>query len=78
MNALFNDDEQIQLKDEELLNTELRIYALMRMGITDSEKIAQILEYSVKTIYAYKKKIRNRTKVPKEEFNKRVMSSKSV
>lgn len=77
-NALFNEEDQIQLKDDELLNTELRIYALMRMGITDNEKIAQILEYSVKTIYAYKTKVRNRTKVPKEELDKRVMSIKSL
>jgi tetratricopeptide (TPR) repeat protein len=77
-NALFHEDDQIELKEDELLNTELRIYALMRMGITESEKIAQILEYSIKTIYAYKTKIRNKTKVPKEEFDKRVMSITSL
>ncbi|WP_217605518.1 DUF6377 domain-containing protein [Chitinophaga sp. GbtcB8] len=77
-NKLFNEEDQIVLKNDELLNNELRIYALMRMGITENEKIAQILEYSVKTIYAYKTKIRNRTIVPKEEFDKRVMAVKSI
>jgi tetratricopeptide (TPR) repeat protein len=77
-NKLFNEEDQIILKNDELLNNELRIYALMRMGITENEKIAQILEYSVKTIYAYKTKIRNRTIVPKDEFDKRVMAVKSI
>ena len=77
-NMLFNEEDQVQLKDDELLNTELRIYALMRMGITENDKIAQILEYSIKTIYAYKTKIRNRTKVPKDEFDRRVMSIRSL
>lgn len=77
-NKLFNEEDQIVLKNDELLNNELRIYALMRMGITENEKIAQILEYSVKTIYAYKTKIRNRTIVPKDEFDKRVMAVKSI
>ncbi|HEY8919742.1 MAG TPA: DUF6377 domain-containing protein [Chitinophaga sp.] len=77
-NKLFNEEDQIVLRNDELLNNELRIYALMRMGITENEKIAQILEYSVKTIYAYKTKIRNRTIVPKDEFDKRVMAVKSI
>jgi hypothetical protein len=73
-NELFHEADRIVLKGDELLNNELRIYALMRMGITENEKIAQILEYSVKTIYAYKTKIRNRTIIPKDEFDKRVMA----
>ncbi|HEU4551202.1 MAG TPA: DUF6377 domain-containing protein [Chitinophaga sp.] len=77
-NKLFNEEDQVVLKNDELLNNELRIYALMRMGITENEKIAQILEYSVKTIYAYKTRIRNRTIVPKDEFDKKVMAVKSV
>lgn len=77
-NALFEEDDRVVLKNNELLNNELRIYALMRMGITENEKIAQVLEYSVKTIYAYKTKIRNRTRVPKDDFDTRVMSIKSI
>ena len=55
-NALLADDEQISLKAGERMNTELRIFALIRLGITDSVKIAQFLRYSVTTIYNYRTK----------------------
>mgnify|MGYP003314030398 CR=1 FL=1 len=42
------------MADEEKLNTELRILALMRLGIDDSSRIAQMLNYSINTIYAYR------------------------
>lgn len=42
------------------LSTELRIFALIRLGITDSEEIAVFLRHSVKTIYNYRSKVRNR------------------
>lgn len=77
-NALFSKENQVQLHEGELLNTDLRIYALQRLGIKDNEKIAEILEYSVKSIYAYKTKIRNRAAVPREDFDKRVMEIKSI
>ena len=77
-NALFEEEDKIRLPENELLTTDLRIYALLRLGIKENEKIAEILEYSVKSIYAYKTKIRNRSKVPKEEFDKKVMSIKSL
>ncbi|MEI6946946.1 DUF6377 domain-containing protein [Paraflavisolibacter sp. H34] len=77
-NSLFREEDQIRLKDNELLNTDLRIFALMRMGISENDKIAQILEYSINTIYAYKTKIKNRAIVPKEEFDRRVMAIKSL
>ena len=59
-NALLADDEQISLKAGERMNTELRIFALIRLGITDSVKIAQFLRYSVTTIYNYRTKVRNK------------------
>jgi hypothetical protein len=77
-NSLFEEEDQIKLSDDELLTTDLRIYALKRLGINESEKIAEILEYSIKSIYAYKTKIRNRSKLPKDEFDKRVMAIKSL
>lgn len=67
-NALLKDDEQIVLKDGELLNTELRIYALERLGITDSIKIANFLHCSQQTVYNNRLKTRNRSKMSKEEF----------
>ena len=72
-NALFHEEDQVKLKDSEFLNTDLRIYALIRMGITDTEKIAQILEYSVNTIYTYKAKIKHKSIVSKDDFEKRIM-----
>jgi hypothetical protein len=77
-NSLFKEEEQVRLKDNEPLNIDLRIFALIRMGISDNEKIAQILEYSVNTIYAYKTRIKNRSLVPNDEFEARIMDIKSV
>jgi hypothetical protein len=77
-NALFSEEDQVKLPDKQLLTTDLRIYALIRLGIRENEKIAEILEYSIKSIYAYKTKIRNRSKLPKEEFDKKIMSIKSL
>ncbi len=75
-NDLLKEGEQIHLKEGHLLNTELRIFALIRLGIHDSEKIAKILDYSVNTIYTYKTKIKNKAKVPNEEFENEVMKIK--
>lgn len=75
-NSFFKEEDKIKLKDNELLNTDLRIYALIRIGISENEKIAQILEYSVNTIYAYKTKIRNKSIVPNDEFEDRIMQIK--
>jgi tetratricopeptide (TPR) repeat protein len=75
-NALFDQENQVKLQEGELLNTDLRIYALLRLGIKENEKIAEILQYSVKSIYAYKTRLRNRSKVPKDEFDKKVMEIK--
>ncbi|MFL9484811.1 DUF6377 domain-containing protein [Chitinophagaceae bacterium LWZ2-11] len=78
VNALLHPEDQIHLRDGELLNTDLRIFALIRMGVSDTEKIAQILEYSVKTIYSYKTKMKNKSIVPNEEFEKRIMEIKTM
>ena len=77
-NALFSPEDGIELKDGELLNTDLRIFALIRMGIHDNEKIARILQYSVHTINSYKTKIKNRSFIPNEDFEKKVMEIKAT
>lgn len=59
-NALLAEDERIIPKAEGSLTTELRIFALIRLGITDSVKIARFLRYSVTTIYNYRTKVRNK------------------
>lgn len=73
-NALLADDEQISLKAGERMNTELRIFALIRLGITDSVKIAQFLRYSVTTIYNYRTKVRNKATGDRDLLEQEVMT----
>ncbi|WP_324354311.1 DUF6377 domain-containing protein [Dysgonomonas sp.] len=72
-NSLLVRDGQFILKPNELLNVELRIFALIRLGITDSSKIASFLHYSANTIYSYRTRVRNKAAVPREEFESMVM-----
>lgn len=77
-NELLTPGEEIQLKEGKLLNTDLRIYALIRLGIDDNEKIAEFLDYSINTIYTYKTKTKNKTKLSNEAFKKKIMEIKSA
>lgn len=72
-NSLLGENEHIHLKGNERMNTELRIFALIRLGITDSVKIAQFLRYSVTTIYNYRTKIRNKAKGDRELLEDEVL-----
>ena len=56
-NSLLKPEDSYKLEKDQL-NTELRIFALMRMGITDVGQIAVFLHYSVQTIYNYKSKVK--------------------
>ncbi len=71
-NHLLSEDQRIEMKTDELLTTELRIFALIRLGITDSSKIASFLRYSVNTIYNYRTRIRNKALVPRDDFERKV------
>ncbi|WP_455624837.1 DUF6377 domain-containing protein [Parabacteroides sp.] len=73
-NALLQPDKQIILKEGELLNTELRIYALVRLGISDSVKIAKFLHCSPQTVYNNRLKTRSKAIVSKEHFAEIVKS----
>ncbi|MBX0290631.1 hypothetical protein K3G63_09295 [Hymenobacter sp. HSC-4F20] len=73
-NALFTEADRIQLADDHLLTTELRIFALIRLGINDSEQISRILGYSIHTVYAYKTRVKNRSFLPNETFEARVLA----
>jgi hypothetical protein len=77
-NSLLKKEDQIWPKDNEVLNTDLRIFALMRLGISDVETIANILEYSVNTIYVYKMRIKAKALVPSDEFDHRIMDIKAI
>ena len=71
-NALLKPEERIILEDDNSLSTTLRIFALIRLGIEDSSKIAEFLHYSVNTIYNYRAKIKNSAICDREEFEQRV------
>ena len=71
-NNLLMDDEKITLKKDELLNTELRIFALIRLGIENSARIAELLHYSANTIYNYRAKIKNKAQVSRNDFENKV------
>ena len=62
------EDKHIVPKEGELLNTELRIYALVRLGITDSIKIAEFLHCSPQTVYNNRFRVRNRALIDRKNF----------
>jgi len=73
-NALLQEGDAILPKQGQKLNTELRIFALIRLGITDSVKIAQFLRYSTTTIYNYRTRTRNKARGNRDELEKKVMN----
>jgi tetratricopeptide (TPR) repeat protein len=72
-NSLFAEAEFVFPKHSSELSAELRIFALIRLGITDSAKIAHFLHYSITTIYKYRSKFRSKSLVPREKFEEMVM-----
>ncbi|MCM1337915.1 MAG: DUF6377 domain-containing protein [Candidatus Amulumruptor caecigallinarius] len=73
VNSLLRDGEKITLAEGEKLNSDLRILAFMRLGIEESGRIAEMLHYSVNTIYAYRNKLKNRA-INRGTFERDVMS----
>lgn len=73
-NDLLVEDERVHPKSHELLTTELRIFALIRLGVTDSNAIAHFLGYSLATVYNYRSRMKNRAKGDKETFEQEVMN----
>ena len=71
-NALLKPETQVRPKEENRLTTEIRIFALIRLGIEDSSKIAEFLHYSVNTIYNYRARIKNGALDNRESFEQRV------
>lgn len=72
INALLRPEERFELENPNSLTAELRIYALLRLGIVDSSKIAEFLRYSVNTIYAYRNKMKNKA-INRDTFEADVM-----
>lgn len=72
-NQLLRPEERLTVNPGEL-NTELRIYALVRLGISDSVKIAALLHCSPQTVYNYRLRMRNKAVIPKDTFADAVKS----
>lgn len=72
-NSLLRPEEQLTVNPGEL-NTELRIYALVRLGISDSVKIATLLHCSSQTVYNYRLRMRNKAVISKDKFAESVKS----
>ncbi|RCW38942.1 DUF6377 domain-containing protein [Marinilabilia salmonicolor] len=77
-NALFKEEDREMPESSKHLNTDMRIFALIRLGISDTDKIAHILNYTVNTINTYKTRIKNKSIVPNEDFEKEILKIQSV
>ena len=71
-NALLRPECRIAMPEPGVLNTDLRIFALIRLGIEDSSRIAEFLHYSVNTIYNYRAKIKNGAIGDRDSFESQV------
>ena len=72
-NQLFEEKDRKLPPDEHSLTSEMRIFALIRLGITDSERISKFLDYSVHTVNTYKTRIKNRSTVENDQFERLIM-----
>lgn len=71
-NALLVPGFEIVPKGDDILTPELRIFALIKLGITESSRIASLLHYSANTIYNYRAKIKNRARGSRDDFEEAV------
>ena len=72
LNGLLKEEYQIHLSSPDKLSAIVRVFALIRLGIDDSTKIAEFLHYAVNTIYNYRAKLRNGAIIDRNEFEKKV------
>lgn len=72
-NRLFPPEEQVELLPGDEMTPEMRIFALIRVGITKTDRIARFLNYSVNTINTYKTRVKNRSIVPNKDFESEIM-----
>ena len=77
-NSMLKPEDQIWPKYNEVLNTNLRIFALLRLGIKDNQTIANILESSISTIYTYRKRVKSKALVTGEDFELKIMEIQFV
>lgn len=72
------DDPSFEKMEDNLLTPEMRIFALIRLGIDDCSEIARFLNYSVNTVNTYKTKAKNRSLISNDDFETRIMGIASV
>jgi hypothetical protein len=77
-NALLKPEDQIWPKGGEILNINLRIFALMRLGIKDNQTVANILESTLSTVYTYKNRIKGKALFHGDDFDNKIMEIKFV
>ena len=76
VNKFFKKEDQIKIEEGEEFPTELRIFALIRLGISDPAEIAKLLNLTVNTVYVYKTKFKSKSLVENSEFDKLIMKIK--
>ena len=72
-NQLFEEKDRRLPDNGQSLTTEMRIFALIRLGVTDSDRIARFLNYSIHTINTYKTRVKNKSVVENDQFEQRIM-----
>lgn len=72
LNKLLRAEERYPVDNSLSLNHELRVFALIRLGITDANKIASFLHYALRTVYNYRSKVRSKAMGEGEDFEERV------
>ena len=77
LNSLLIPEAQIELKEDNELTPSLRVAALVRLGVTESPKIAGLLSYSLQTIYNYRSTLKN-SAIDKEHFEENLQKLCSV
>lgn len=77
-NTLIIPEERIVLPEGKLMNTDLRIYALIRLGITESEEIGRFIGKSIKTVYNYRTRMRNKAIGNRDTFDDDVQNLCSI
>ncbi|WP_321333679.1 DUF6377 domain-containing protein [uncultured Bacteroides sp.] len=77
-NEMLLPEERIELKSDGQISTEMRIFALIRLGITDSNCLAKFLRCSLQTVYNYRSKIRTKTINKEEHFEEKIKTIGSI
>lgn len=67
-NRLFKEEDWIEVNENGELPMDVRVFALLRLGISDPAAVAKYLNLSVKTVYVYKTKMKSKSIIPNDDF----------